>query len=263
MSAADFSALEHAPIVQVELPAEFAFEGHIIRAFLVDDDPWFVAGDIARALGYRDAHNMGRRLAVDEKGTHPLSTPGGVQNVAIVSEPGLYVAILGSQVAGAQKFKRWITREVLPTIRRTGSYARYPVAPASTALPSKRELAQWVIEAEDRADRAEAKVAELEPKAEFYDDLMDADGTYSFLAVSKMIGWGRTTMMRELRKLGVLQGNNLPYQRYEHHFKVTPGTYKNRKTGETVPTATTSVWPNGIEFLRKKLAKADLVLVGE
>lgn len=108
----------------------------------------------------------------------------------------------------------------------------------------------------ERAELAEAKVAELEPKAEFYDELMDADGTYSFLAVSKMIGWGRNIMMRELRRAGVLQGNNLPYQRYEHHFKVTPQTYINRKSGETVPTATTSVWPSGIEFIRKKLARS-------
>ncbi|SKQ87831.1 DNA-damage-inducible protein D [Mycobacteroides abscessus subsp. abscessus] len=107
----------------------------------------------------------------------------------------------------------------------------------------------------ERAELAEAKVAELEPKAEFYDELMDADGTYSFLAVSKMIGWGRNIMMAELRKSGVLQKNNLPYQRYEHHFKVTPQTFINRKTGETVPTATTSVWPSGIEFIRKKLAQ--------
>lgn len=240
-------------------PMPFAFEGHVVRAILIDGAPWFIAGDIARALGYRDAHNMGRRLDADEKGTHSLSTRGGSQLVAIISEPGLYVAILGSRVEGAQKFKRWVTRDVLPAIRRTGSYCHYPAAPASAALPSKRELAKWVIEAEDRADRAEAKVAELEPKAEFYDDLMDADGTYSFLAVSKMLGWGRTTMMRELRKLGVLQGNNLPYQRYEHHFKVTPQTYKNRKTGETVPTATTSVWPSGIEFLRKKLAQSTVL----
>ncbi|MFL0172471.1 phage antirepressor [Mycobacterium sp. SMC-13] len=240
----------------------FAFDGHVIRAILVDGEPWFVAGDIARALGYRDAHNMGRRLAADEKGTHSVSTPGGTQVVAIVSEPGLYVAILGSQVEGAQKFKRWVTREVLPAIRHTGSYGRYPAAPASAALPSKRELAQWVIEAEDRADRAEAKVAELEPKAEFYDELMEADGTYSFLAASKMLGWGRTTMMSQLRRLGVLQGNNLPYQRYAHHFKVTPGTYTNRKTGETVPTATTTVRPAGIDFLRKKLTRsAELVEV--
>lgn len=103
------------------------------------------------------------------------------------------------------------------------------------------------------------KVAELEPKGQFYDELMESDGTYSMLATSKIIGWGRNVMMRELRKSGVLQGNNLPYQRYAHHFKVVPGTYVRGDTGETVPTATTFVRPSGLDFLRKKLDGAEAV----
>lgn len=165
----------------------FAFEGHVIRALLIDDDPWFIAGDIARALGYRDAHNMGRRLDADEKATHSVSTPGGAQMVGIISEPGLYVAILGSQVEGARKFKRWIAREVLPMIRRTGSYDRYPASPASTALPSKRELAQWVIEAEDRAAAAEARAAELEPSAVAWDRLQEIGADYEVADAAKIL----------------------------------------------------------------------------
>lgn len=109
-----------------------------------------------------------------------------------------------------------------------------------------------------RIESLTAKVAELEPKAEFYDELMEADGTYSFLAAAKILGWGRNVMMRELRRAGVLQGNNLPYRRFEHHFKVVPQTYTNRKTGETVPTATTTVRPSGIDFLRKKLERLEV-----
>lgn len=110
-----------------------------------------------------------------------------------------------------------------------------------------------------RVEALTARVAVLEPKAEFYDELMEADGTYSFLAVAKMLGWGRNILMRELRRAGVLQGNNLPYRRYEHHFKVVPQTFTNRKTGETVPTATTTVRPSGIDFLRKKLDRSLVV----
>lgn len=233
----------------------FTFEGHAIRALLIEGDPWFVAGDIARALGYRDAHNMGRRLDADDKGTHSLSTPGGAQTVAIISEPGLYVAILGSQVEGAIKFKRWVTREVLPAIRRAGSY--------SAAPPSEDEIVHQALAiTARRVEQLTERVAELEPKAEFYDELMDADGTYPYGSVAKMLGWGRNVMLRDLRRAGVLQRNNLPYRRYEHHFKVTPQTYINRKTGETVPTATATVRPSGIAFLRKRLARiADLELV--
>lgn len=183
----------------------FAFDGHVIRAILVDGEPWFVAGDIARALGYRDAHNMGRRLAADEKGTHSVSTPGGTQNVAIVSEPGLYVAILGSQVEGAQKFKRWVTREVLPAIRHTGSYGRYPAAPASAALPSKRELAQWVIEAEDRATKAEAEAKMLTAAIERDAPLVAKAEAHT--ANAKSIN--RQMFAREVQQWGTKQGINV------------------------------------------------------
>lgn len=107
----------------------------------------------------------------------------------------------------------------------------------------------------ERAELAEARVIELAPKADFYDHLMDADGCFSMNAVAKALGWGRNVMMQELRKLGILQrGNNLPYQRYSHHFKVVPGTYEH-PSGQTVPFATTFVLPSGLPFLRRKLAE--------
>ena len=62
-----------------------------------DGEPWFVASDVAKALGYRDAANMARRLDDDEKGTRSMSTPGGMQQMTVVSEPGLYSAVLGSR----------------------------------------------------------------------------------------------------------------------------------------------------------------------
>lgn len=115
--------------------------------------------------------------------------------------------------------------------------------------------ARRVVALTERAEVAEAKVIELVPKADFYDHLMDADGCFSMNATSKVLGWGRNIMMAELRRLGILQrGNNLPYQRYAHHFKVVPGTYEH-PSGQTVPYATAFVLPSGIPFLRRKLAE--------
>lgn len=108
-----------------------------------------------------------------------------------------------------------------------------------------------------RVETLTARVAELEPKAEFFDDFMDADGCYSWAATAKVLGWGRNVMLRELRRCGVVQGNRLPYQRYAHHFKVVPQTYTD-SNGQTHATATTYVLPSGVEFLRKKLAGVDL-----
>lgn len=237
----------------VGLPAvSHRFEDHNVR-HVVTDQPVWLGRDVCDAVGISKHRDALAQLDDDERVSVVVDTPGGPQRMTAVTEPGIYSLMLISRSPKVKPFKRWLTHEVLPAIRRSG---RYEAERATMSLPDRKTLAQWVVEAETRADCAEAKVAELEPKAEFYDELMDADGTYSFLAVSKMIGWGRNIMMRELRRNGVLQSNNLPYQRYEHHFKVTPQTFKNRKTGETVPTATTSVWPSGIEFIQRKLSKS-------
>ncbi|WP_341741338.1 Bro-N domain-containing protein [Trueperella pyogenes] len=101
----------------------FNYEGSTVRTVDGNDgDTWFVAADVAKILGYRDAFNMTRRLDDDEKGTRSVSTPGGEQHLAIINEAGLYTAIIGSKVEGAKAFKRWVTHEVLPTIRRQGGY---------------------------------------------------------------------------------------------------------------------------------------------
>lgn len=101
----------------------FTYEGSSVR--LVTDDngePWFVASDIAKILGYREAYDMTRRLDADEKGPRSVRTPGGTQEMTTINEAGLYAAILGSKVEGARQFKRWVTHEVLPSIRRHGGY---------------------------------------------------------------------------------------------------------------------------------------------
>lgn len=235
-------------------PTANTFEGLKVRHVFTDEPVW-IGRDVCDAVGiskYRDAISQ---LDGDERVSVVVDTPGGPQRMAAVTEAGVWSLLLISRSPKVQPFKRWLTHEVLPSIRKTGRYD------SGLALPDRKTMAQWVIDAETRADVAEAKVVELEPKASFYDDLMDADGTYSFLATSKILGWGRNVMMRELRRSGVLQGNNLPYQRYEHHFKVTPATYTNAKTGELVPTATTTVRPSGLEFLRKKLDRSPVVTV--
>lgn len=149
-----------------------------------------------------------------------------------------------SEVAAAQAYFAIKTRE----------------AETAPALPmSEDEIVLHALQIQNRKiEVLTAKVAADAPKVEAFDELMESDGTYSMNATAKVLGWGRNVMMRELRRLGVLQGNNLPYQRYEHHFKVVPQTYKNRRTGETIPTATTFVRPAGVEFLRKKLTQSTL-----
>jgi prophage antirepressor-like protein len=111
--------------------ASFDFEGRQVR--IVTDaqgEPWFVAADVLSTISL-DRKAL-ERLDDDEKGVNSIHTPGGVQEMTTVNEPGLYALVLGSRKAEAKRFKRWVTHEVLPAIRKTGSYA----VPAVAALPA-------------------------------------------------------------------------------------------------------------------------------
>lgn len=103
-------------------PMLFNFDGLPIRSLKIKGEPWFVAADVAAVLEYRDAFNLARILDDDEKGTHVVSTPGGDQEMSTINESGLYAAILKSRKPEARKFRRWVTGEVLPSIRKTGGY---------------------------------------------------------------------------------------------------------------------------------------------
>ncbi len=100
----------------------FQFEGSELRVILIGNDPWFVASDITTTLALGNPRSSLALLDEDEKGVHTMDTPGGRQDVKIVNEPGMYSLILRSRKPEAKAFKRWITHEVLPTLRKTGRY---------------------------------------------------------------------------------------------------------------------------------------------
>jgi hypothetical protein len=100
----------------------YQFEEAPVRVVMIADDPWFVANDISKVLGYGQAAFMTRHLDDDEKGLHIVQTLGGAQEMNIISESGLYAAIFKSRRPEARRFRKWVTSEVLPTIRRTGKF---------------------------------------------------------------------------------------------------------------------------------------------
>jgi len=102
----------------------FNFKEKEVRTINIDSQVWFVAKDIAEILEYSDTQVMTRRLDDDEKGMQNLHTHGGMQELTIINESGLYNAILGSNKPEAKTFKKWVTSEVLPSIRKTGKYEK-------------------------------------------------------------------------------------------------------------------------------------------
>jgi len=111
--------------------APFDFEGRQVRIITdAQGEPWFVAADVLSTISL-DRKAL-ERLDDDEKGVNSIHTPGGIQEMTTVNEPGLYALVFGSRKAEAKRFKRWVTHEVLPAIRKTGSYA----VPAMASLPA-------------------------------------------------------------------------------------------------------------------------------
>lgn len=97
-----------------------------IRTVTIDNEPWFVGKDVAVALGYGERKSpinaIANHVDVEDKGVTKMMTPGGEQTVTIINESGLYSLVLGSKLESARRFKRWVTSEVLPAIRKTGGY---------------------------------------------------------------------------------------------------------------------------------------------
>ena len=194
-----------------------------VRALAVDGEPWFVATDVAKILGYGDATHLTRRLDEDEKGLRSVETPGGLQRLSVISEAGLYSAVLGSKVPGARDFKRWVTHEVLPAIRRHGAYATAETAERLIADPDFAIRTFEALRDERERRRAlEAENAELRPKALFADAVAASDGTCLVGELAKMIRqngvrMGQNRLFALLREKGYLgksgSNYNVPTQR--------------------------------------------------
>ncbi len=142
----------------------FHYGDEQVRTYEEDGQVWFIAIDIARILGYKDATHLTRILDHDEKGLRSVETPGGEQTLSTISEAGLFHALNSARVEAARPFKRWVNHEVLPSIRRTGSYSLPGAAPApgaeDRALTRARQLVEIHMLAQGvvSQDHLEAKI---------------------------------------------------------------------------------------------------------
>ena len=203
----------------------FDYEGTNFRA-LQDSagEPWFVANDVCEALGLSNPRSSLALLDEDEKGVHSMDTPGGTQNLAIVSAAGLYSLILRSRKPEAKALKRWVTHEVLPAIRRHGVYATPDTVEAMlqdpdtmiatlTALKTEREARQ-ALQAQAEADR---------PKVIFADAVAASHSTILIGDLAKLLRQngveiGANRLFEWMRRNGFLiarkgTDRNMPTQR--------------------------------------------------
>ncbi|MFE9092621.1 phage antirepressor [Streptomyces sp. NPDC007264] len=235
----------------------FPDTGHSVRTVLRDGEPWWVAADVCAVLGYSRVADALRIPDADDLGTHFVRGQDGRERPAqIINEPGLYSLVFRSHRPEARAFKRWVTHEVLPAIRRTG---RYEVARPE---PTKLELARDLVVALEAQEAAEQRAAELEPSAAAWDTLAaEAVGDYSVREAAQLLSrdacirTGQNRLFATLRELGWIDASGEPYQREVDAGRLVRRTlsYSHPHTGEPVLTSQVRVTPKGLAALRDRL----------
>lgn len=240
----------------------FTYSGQQVRTVIVDGEPWFVATDVAGVLEYV---NRSAAIAAHCKGVanhYPLKTAGGVQQLRIISEPDMLRLIVNSKLPSAMNFERWVFENVLPAIRKTGSY----VAPANE-IDQIRALhaAVGMLLAQNAIDA---------PKAAAWDELASADGDYSVSDAAKILAragveTGPQRLFEQMRGLNWLhrgaQKRWTPYQTVVDagYLAEKPMSHFHPKTGDVVldpPQVRVTI--RGIERLRVRLGSLILAPTG-
>lgn len=233
----------------------FQFGDLPLRTVMVGDEPWFIAADVARLLGYRMASDMTRRLDAEDRGTRSVRTPSGQQEMTIVSEAGLYAAILGSQVPGAREFKRWVTHVVLPQIRRTG---RYEITPVHAIPQTYADALQLAADQAREIEQQREQLAIAGPKADAWDVLASAHGDYSVREAAYMlnrdpaISTGQNRLFRLLRDWGLIDRRGVPYASHAQHVRLRARHF-TKPSGDEETAQQVRITAEGLRYLHRRL----------
>lgn len=227
-----------------------------VRTVTIDGEPWFVGKDVATALGYeRTADAIRQHVEAEDKGVGEIQTPGGIQNMTIISESGLYALIFGSKLESAKRFKHWVTSEVLPTIRKTGGY--------QMQVPQGKELlALAVLEAQKTIEEKNAQIERMRPKEIFADAVATSKQSILIGQLAKLICQngheiGQKRLFKWMRENGYLMKSgsdyNMPMQRYIEQglFEIKESSIAN-PDGSTRLTRTTKVTGKGQQYFINK-----------
>lgn len=249
----------------------FDFHGHQVRVVTDDSgEPRWIAADVAKILGYREAYHLTRGLDDDEKAPHNVWTPSGEQQMTTITESGLYAAILRSRVEKAAEFRRWVTREVLPSIRRHGAYMTEHTIEKILTDPDT------IIKLATDLKKEREKVAELAPAAKSWQHLAAPGGDYSVAGAAKVLSRdpqieiGRNRLFEHMAELGWVfrtQGKRPHWEAYQDKAIRTGrlvhklgGGFINEKTGEWEQAQpTVRITPKGLHELHKSLGGSDQI----
>lgn len=241
----------------------FNFENHEVRSLLVDDEPWFVGKDVAEILSYSNTRKALTDHVDDEDkmdGVTIRDSIGRNQKPVLINESGLYSLVLSSKLPSAKKFKRWVTSEVLPALRKTGQYQ-------VKELSGSELMAKALIEAQNVLAAKDKVIEEMKPKVVFADAVATSHTSILVGELAKIlkqngIEMGQKRLFAWLREKGYLikrQGTdyNMPTQKAMELglFEIKEGSYVNG-SGVNITTKTPKVTGRGQQyFINKFLAK--------
>jgi prophage antirepressor-like protein len=168
----------------------FVYSGAEVRTVQKDGAPWFVLKDVCGVLGVGNVSDVYARLDTDEKGVGQIDTLGGRQSMNIISESGLYNVILRSDKPEAKPFRKWVTAEVLPAIRRSGGYiaGQNDLSPAELMAKALKVAEQTLAERDARISSLQVQNAIMAPKADYFDELVERNTLTSFRDTAKELG---------------------------------------------------------------------------
>ncbi|MGG5333847.1 phage antirepressor [Enterococcus sp. AZ163] len=221
----------------------FNFEQNVVRTVLINDELYFVGKEIAEILGYsnsRDALNV--HVDPEDKLvlTSRITTLENIPNRGLtgINESGLYSLIMGSQLPTAKKFKRWVTSEVLPQIRKHGMYATDELLDNPDLLI---EVATKLKEEKTLRLIAEQRVNELQPKADYYDRILNNKGLVTVSTIAKNYGMSAVTFNKLLHELGIQfnqSGTWLLYSKFQDkgYTHIEPFDYEDKNGNSQVKT---------------------------
>lgn len=247
----------------------FTFEDQQIRVLTIEGEPWFVGKDVAEVLGYSNSRKaIADHVDSEDKGVTKCYTLGGTQQIAIINESGLYSLILSSKLPDAKKFKRWVTSEVLPTIRKHGAYMTD--AKAAAIVTDKGSLADLLQQAAEQLKRKDIQIEQMKPKALFADAVSTSDtpilvGELAKILHQNGVSMGQNRMFRWLRDNGYLISKkgtsyNMPTQRAMELglFKIKENAITH-SDGHVTITKTPKVTGKGqVDFVNKFVGEEDL-----
>ena len=237
----------------------FNFENHEVRSLLVDDEPWFVGKDVAEILSYSNTRKALTDHVDDEDkmdGVTIRDSIGRNQKPVLINESGLYSLVLSSKLPSAKKFKRWVTSEVLPALRKTGQYQ-------VKELSGSELMAKALIEAQNVLAAKDKQIEEMKPKALFADAVATSHTSILVGELAKIlkqngIEMGQKRLFAWLREKGYLikrQGTdyNMPTQKAMDLglFEIKEGSYVNG-SGVNITTKTPKVTGKGQQYFINK-----------